>query len=71
MLSILMPVYNEHERVERAITEVLDTELPDEFELVIIDDGSTDGTREILRGRSWGEQVRIVEHDVNRHALTP
>ena len=28
MLSILMPVYNERERVERAITEVLDTELP-------------------------------------------
>ena len=29
MLSILMPVYNERERVERAIAEVLDTELPD------------------------------------------
>ena len=66
MLSILMPVYNERERVERAIAEVLDTELPDEFELIIVDDGSTDGTREILRNRDWGPNVRLFEHAVNQ-----
>jgi glycosyltransferase involved in cell wall biosynthesis len=66
MLSILMPVYNELERVERAIAEVLATELPTEFELIIVDDGSTDGTREILRGGEWGERVRLFEHDRNR-----
>jgi glycosyltransferase involved in cell wall biosynthesis len=66
MLSILMPVYNERERVERAIVEVLDTELPDQFELIIVDDGSTDGTREILRDRDWGERVRLFEHEHNR-----
>jgi glycosyltransferase involved in cell wall biosynthesis len=66
MLSILMPVYNERERVERAIVEVLDTELPDDFELIIIDDGSTDGTREILRNRDWGERVRLIEHEHNQ-----
>jgi glycosyltransferase involved in cell wall biosynthesis len=66
MLSILMPVYNERERVERAIVEVLDTELPDQFELIIVDDGSTDGTREILRNRDWGERVRLFEHEHNQ-----
>jgi glycosyltransferase involved in cell wall biosynthesis len=66
MLSILMPVYNERERVEQAITEVLGTELPTDFELVIVDDGSTDGTREILRGRDWDERVRLFEHEVNQ-----
>ena len=66
MLSILMPVYNERERVERAITEVLDTPLPTEFELIVVDDGSTDGTREILRGGSWDERVRLLEHPENR-----
>ena len=66
MLSILMPVYNERERVERAITEVLDTELPDEFELIIVDDGSTDGTREILRNGDWGTKVRLFEHAQNQ-----
>ena len=35
MLSILMPVYNERERVEQAIAEVLDTQLPTEFELIV------------------------------------
>jgi glycosyltransferase involved in cell wall biosynthesis len=66
MLSILMPVYNEYERAEKAITEVLATELPDEFELIIVDDGSTDGTREILAGRDWGPRVRLFEHPHNQ-----
>jgi glycosyltransferase involved in cell wall biosynthesis len=66
MLSILMPVYNERERVERAIAEVLDTELPSDFELIIVDDGSTDGTREILRAGDWDERVRRFEHERNQ-----
>jgi dolichol-phosphate hexosyltransferase len=66
MLSILMPVYNEIERVERAIAEVLDTQLPTEFELIVIDDGSTDGTREILRGGNWDSRVRLIEHPENK-----
>jgi glycosyltransferase involved in cell wall biosynthesis len=66
MLSILMPVYNERERVERAIAEVLDTPLPTEFELIVVDDGSTDGTREILRNGSWDGRMRLIEHEVNQ-----
>jgi dolichol-phosphate hexosyltransferase len=68
MLSIMMPVYNERERVEQAIAEVLATDLPSEFELVIVDDGSTDGTREILRSQfgSGHPRVRLIEHDVNQ-----
>jgi glycosyltransferase involved in cell wall biosynthesis len=66
MLSILMPVYNERERVERAIAEVLATDLPSDFELIVVDDGSTDGTREILRGGDWDGRVRLLEHPENR-----
>jgi glycosyltransferase involved in cell wall biosynthesis len=66
MLSILMPVYNERERVERAIAEVLATELPSEFELIVVDDGSTDGTREILRDGNWEGRVRLLEHEHNQ-----
>jgi dolichol-phosphate hexosyltransferase len=65
-LSVLMPVYNERERVERAIAEVLSTELPTDLELIIVDDGSTDGTREILRNGDWDERVRYFEHAHNR-----
>jgi dolichol-phosphate hexosyltransferase len=66
MLSILMPVYNERERVERAIAEVLATELPADFELIIVDDGSTDGSLEILRDGDWGPRVRLFEHEHNQ-----
>ena len=65
-LSVLMPVYNERERVEEAIAEVLATELPTDIELIIVDDGSTDGTREILRNGRWDERVRYFEHDHNQ-----
>jgi len=66
LLSILMPVYNERERVEKAIAEVLATELPTDFELIVVNDGSTDGTTEILRARDWGDNVRLFEHEHNR-----
>jgi dolichol-phosphate hexosyltransferase len=69
MLSILMPVYNERERVQQAIAEVLRTELPTEFELVVVDDGSTDGTREILQGMIGVHppgRVRLFEHAENQ-----
>jgi glycosyltransferase involved in cell wall biosynthesis len=66
MLSILMPVYNERERVSRAIEEVLATELPTEFELIVVNDGSTDGTTEILRGMDHDGRVRLYEHPENQ-----
>ncbi len=65
MLSILMPVYNERERVHAAITEVLQTELPAEFELIVVEDGATDGTRESLQNGDWEPRVRLLEHPVN------
>jgi dolichol-phosphate hexosyltransferase len=61
-----MPVYDERERVERAIEEVLACELPVDVELIVVDDGSVDGTRELLRNRDWGERVRLYEHEVNQ-----
>jgi glycosyltransferase involved in cell wall biosynthesis len=65
-LTIVMPVYNERATIERAIAGVLDARVAPSFELVIVDDGSTDGTRELLRERAWPDQVRILYHDRNR-----
>lgn len=65
-LSILMPVYNEHATVGEAIRQILDIDYPvEEVDLVIVDDGSTDGTREVLNGSSWGERVSVVMHERN------
>ena len=66
-LSVLMPVFNERETVERAIAEVLEADLGvDGLELIVVEDGSTDGTRELLERASWPESVRVIFHDRNR-----
>jgi len=65
-LSILMPVYNEIERIERALDATLAVNLPCPFELVIVDDGSTDGTVEYLRNRSFPDNVRVHFHARNQ-----
>ena len=65
-LSILMPVFNERSTVEAAIEDALTAELPVEVrELVIVDDGSTDGTRELLASREWPSSVTLIHHERN------
>jgi dolichol-phosphate hexosyltransferase len=66
-LTILMPVFNERSTVEAAIADALGADLPVETrQLVIVDDGSTDGTRELLTGRDWGDNVSVLLHDRNQ-----
>ncbi|HYX89049.1 MAG TPA: glycosyltransferase family 2 protein [Gaiellaceae bacterium] len=66
-LSLLMPVFNERATVEIAIERVLGAEVPVErLELVVVDDGSGDGTTELLAGQSWPDNVKLVRHDRNR-----
>jgi glycosyltransferase involved in cell wall biosynthesis len=65
-LSILMPAYNERATIAPAIDRLLETELPvDSFELIVVDDGSSDGTGEILEQRD-APQMRLLRHDRNR-----
>lgn len=47
-LSVLMPAYNEERTIRQAIKAVLDVEFPCDFQLVVVDDGSTDSTAEIV-----------------------
>jgi len=63
-LSILMPVYNEEERVADAVKQALDVDYPCEVELVVVDDGSRDGTADIL-SRLDDARVRVVTHPRN------
>jgi glycosyltransferase involved in cell wall biosynthesis len=66
-LSVLMPVFNERPTIATAIERVLAADVSvDGLELIVVDDGSTDGTGELLDGREWPENVRIARHERNR-----
>jgi glycosyltransferase involved in cell wall biosynthesis len=59
-LSVVMPAYNEQATIRTIVSRVLDVDLgPVEKELVIVDDGSTDGTREILQALAGQPGVRV------------
>jgi glycosyltransferase involved in cell wall biosynthesis len=65
-LSILMPVFNERATVEAAIDDALTAELPvPSRQLVLIDDGSTDGTRELLASADLPANATVVYHERN------
>jgi len=64
-LSILMPVYNEEARLANALKQALDVDYPCEVELVVVNDGSSDRTGEILT--DWDDpRVSVVNHPRNR-----
>jgi dolichol-phosphate hexosyltransferase len=63
-LSVLIPVYNEEQTLERLLDAV--EERPEVSELVIVDDGSTDRTSEILEARDFNGKVQIIRHERNR-----
>ncbi len=64
MLSIVMPAYNERRTIARAIAEVMSAELPCPFELIVVNDGSTDGTTEILQALNH-PRARVINHPRN------
>lgn len=66
VLSILMPVFNERKTVEAAIDQALATKYPvDDVELVIVDDGSTDGTADVLASRCKDQRITLTSHQQN------
>ncbi len=64
ILSVVIPVFNESATVHRIIARVRETELPIEF--ILVDDGSTDGTRGILSELSESPDCRVILHAENR-----
>jgi len=58
-LSIIIPVYNERTTVETLLSRVEDESLPGwKKEIIIIDDGSTDGTRDVLK--KWDKKAILI-----------
>lgn len=69
-LSVVMPVYNERYLVAESIRRLLAVQSPliSRLDLIIVDDGSTDGTRDILRrlAAEHPDRITYIEHEQNR-----
>src|SRR5436309_2733843 len=65
-LSVVMPVYNERATVLEIIDRVCSAPVPS-MELIVVDDCSTDGTREALaQAVARYPNVRVIAHEKNR-----
>jgi glycosyltransferase involved in cell wall biosynthesis len=64
LLSVVIPVYNERDTIEEVVRRVRATEL--RMQIILVDDGSTDGTRDLLRSWEGEPDLTIVMHEVNQ-----
>ena len=64
LLSILIPVFNEVNTIEKILEKIHAVQLPKE--IILVDDFSTDGTRDILKSHEEKPGIKILYHDRNR-----
>jgi glycosyltransferase involved in cell wall biosynthesis len=72
LVSIIVPVYNESSTVAAVIDRLLTIDLPADREIIVVNDGSSDGTRGILDGLAGTPRLTIVHVNPNRgkgHAI--
>jgi len=65
-LSIVIPCYNEIRTIHNVLDKINELELVHEIEIVIVDDGSTDGTREYLNQLDGKNGIHVIMHPANR-----
>jgi glycosyltransferase involved in cell wall biosynthesis len=63
-LSVVMPVYNERNTIEEIVTRVL--AIPMKIELIVVEDGSNDGTRDVLTALNAGQKFKLVLQPSNQ-----
>ena len=64
-LSVVIPVYNEVDTIEHIVAAVRGSEV-DDLEIILVDDGSTDGTRDVLRQKIEPKVARVIYHERNQ-----
>jgi len=64
-LSVVIPCYNEKDTIKEILTQVRNCGVPN-IEIVVVDDGSSDGTRELLKGELRSMIDILIFHRVNK-----
>lgn len=65
-LSVIIPAYNEEESLKVLLPELLAFVKQTDLQLIIVNDGSKDGTKQVLESHSGSENFKIYHHKVNR-----
>ena len=69
-LSVVIPAYNERATIEEILRRVWNAPVPEgvELDIIVVDEGSTDGTRELLREKTLEADppFRLIEQEVNQ-----
>ncbi len=63
LLSVLIPAYNEINNIQNILNKIGEVTIP--MEIIVVDDGSTDGTRELLNTLK-SDKIKVVFHEKNQ-----
>ena len=62
MLSVVIPAYNEEKAIGNVLDELIEELEEQTYEIIVVDDGSTDGTAKIVQEK----QVKLIQHTYNK-----
>jgi glycosyltransferase involved in cell wall biosynthesis len=65
-LTVVVPAYNEEASLPRFLPELLDSCDKNDWKLIVVDDGSRDGTAAVLGGFEQHPRLRVIRHKLNR-----
>ena len=65
LLSVIVPVFNERSTVAEVLRRVQAVDIPVDIEVIVVDDGSSDGTDKVLAAVG-DSTIRVINHDSNR-----
>lgn len=66
-LSVIVPAYNSQHSIEECLQSLINQNYPkDRYEIIVVNDGSTDRTADILQKYNRSKLIRVIHHDKNR-----
>jgi len=60
-ISVIIPAYNEEKIISKKIQNTLEINFPSDFEVIVVDDGSTDNTAQIVKDSVQDEKVKLIK----------